>query len=130
MASGGVCNLTGAPARVDELLHFMVEIFATTVKSDTLRRGSSSNGRSTLVVVARHEGDEFAKHSELELELDAVHDALEHRLDDVVVGELDAEERNVHEDDEDVNSEELIQQFARVWLQGSAEDADGFDNID
>ena len=94
---GGVRDIAGASSGIDKLLHLVVEVFPV-VEGDRLLPG-----RPTLV--GGHEIDEFAEDGELQLELDAVYDALEGCLDDVVVGELDTEKRNVHEDDKDVDGE-------------------------
>lgn len=49
--------------------------------------------------------NEYAEHCELELELNAVGDTFEGGLDNIGVGELNAEKCNIHENDEEVDGE-------------------------
>jgi hypothetical protein len=49
--------------------------------------------------------NEFAEHCGLELKPDAVDDAFKGGLDNIEVGELNAEKCKIHENDEDVDGE-------------------------
>lgn len=93
----GVRDIAWASAEVDKFLHFMVEGFALFERDRLLPRRSA--------LVAGHETDQLAEHGKLELGLDAVDYTLERGLDNVQVGEFDAEKGDIHEDDQDVDGD-------------------------
>lgn len=76
------------------------------------------------------EVDEFTEDGELELEFDAVDDALEHGFHDVLVHVLDDEQAEVHDDDDEVDSDELVHDLALAAVRIEAQHADGFPDVE
>jgi len=69
--------------------------------------------------------DEIVEDGKLELKFDTVDHTLKCNLESVLVGELDAQKRDVHGDDDKVNGQELVHQLA---LTGFGEERKEFDN--
>lgn len=69
--------------------------------------------------------DQLAEDDEFQLQLDAVDDTFQDRLDDVQVRELDAQQGDVHGYDDDVDREQLVHVLPRVVLQRRPQKADG-----
>ena len=78
----------------------------------------------------RNEGDELAEDGEFELELQAVHHALEGRLDDVEVGVFARQEAEVHDDDQHVDAQQLEHGAARAVLEAEVEQAERLAHVD
>ena len=72
-----------------------------------------SIGRIGFVCSELDEVDEFTQHSKLQFQLDTVHHAFEHGLHDVQVLVLQGEKAHVHEDNDQINREKLVHDFAR-----------------
>ena len=72
-----------------------------------------SSSSSTSAAFAFDEQHEFAEDGEFEFEFDGVHDAFEGGFHDVEIGEFEAQQQDVHGDDEHVDGEELPEDFAR-----------------
>lgn len=92
--------------------------------------GGSAQAAVGARALADGEADELAEDGELELELDGVDDALDEGLEDVEGGALDAEQAEVHGDDDDVDGDELVHGALGVGLEGGAEDLARFDDVD
>jgi hypothetical protein len=82
---------------------------------------------SKLTLIARHEVNKFAEDCNLRLEFNTVDDALEDGRDNMEVSKLNAQKRNIHENDEGGDGGQMIEQFAGTRLKGGAQDADGLD---
>lgn len=79
-----------------------------------------------------HQRDQFAKHAKLQLELDAVHHRLQGRLQRVEADVLDKQQPDVHQDDEEVDSKQLIHdpRSPSVFLWHQPEELDSLRDVD
>lgn len=75
--------------------------------------------------------DEFAQDGKFELQLQAVHGSLQRDLDRVLTGVLETQEREVHDDDQDVDPHELLHNLPVLLflLRGGLQNFDRMDNV-
>lgn len=74
--------------------------------------------------------DEFTKDGEFELEFDAVDDGFDHGFEDVEVAVFDDEKSQIQSDDDQVDGDELVHDFAFAAVGIEEEHADGFPDVE
>lgn len=74
--------------------------------------------------------DEFTQDGEFEFQLDAVDDALDHGFHGVEADVFDDEKAQVHEDDEEVDDDELVHDLALALVWVETEHLGGFPDVE
>lgn len=139
-AGRGVVEIRGDASGIDEVGEVIVEIIVNNVaipawdwRRDRDSRGGRIERRIRFpgeVVGAADEQDEFTEDGEFEFELDAVDDTLDHGFEDVEVAVFDDEEGQVQSDDDQIDGDELVHDFAFSAVGIETEHADGFPDVE